>query len=32
VLTIAAVLWAEKGKLFTHPGDDPQLDPAAMHG
>ncbi|OBZ92402.1 bicyclomycin resistance protein [Pararhizobium polonicum] len=22
VLTILAVLWAEKGKLFTHPGDD----------
>jgi DHA1 family bicyclomycin/chloramphenicol resistance-like MFS transporter len=22
VVTIIAVLWAEKGKLFTHPGDD----------
>ncbi|KQY14494.1 multidrug effflux MFS transporter [Rhizobium sp. Root482] len=24
-VTIAAVLWAEKGKLFTHPGDDEAL-------
>jgi DHA1 family bicyclomycin/chloramphenicol resistance-like MFS transporter len=31
-LTILAVLWAEEGKLFSHPGDDPQLDPSAMHG
>ncbi len=31
-LTIAAVLWAENGKLFSHPGDDPVLDPGAMHG
>lgn len=31
-LTILAVLWAEHGKLFSHPGDDPQLDPGAGHG
>ena len=26
-LTIVAVLWAERGRLFSHPGDDPQLAP-----
>jgi MFS transporter, DHA1 family, multidrug resistance protein len=31
-LTIVAILWAEKGKLFSHPGDDPVLDPGAVHG
>lgn len=31
-LTLVAVLWAENGKLFSHPGDDPQLDPGAVHG
>ncbi|MET0747305.1 MAG: bicyclomycin resistance protein, partial [Rhizobium sp.] len=31
-LTILAVLWAEHGKLFSHPGDDPQLDPGAGPG
>lgn len=31
LLTIAATLWAENGKLFTHPGDGPQLDPGAAH-
>jgi DHA1 family bicyclomycin/chloramphenicol resistance-like MFS transporter len=31
-LTIVAVLWAERGKLFTHPGDDPEFDPGAVHG
>jgi len=30
-LTIAATLWAEGGKLFTHPGDDPQLEAGAGH-
>src|SRR6478609_4631656 len=30
-ISIAATLWAEGGKLFTHPGDDPQLDPGAGH-
>jgi DHA1 family bicyclomycin/chloramphenicol resistance-like MFS transporter len=30
-VTIAATLWAEGGKLFTHPGDNPQLDPGAAH-
>jgi DHA1 family bicyclomycin/chloramphenicol resistance-like MFS transporter len=30
-VTIAATLWAENGKLFTHPGDSPQLDPGAAH-
>ncbi len=30
-LTIAATLWAEKGKLFTHPGDSPQLEPGMGH-
>ena len=28
---VAATLWAEKGKLFTHPGDSPQLDAGAAH-
>lgn len=31
MVTIAATLWAENGKLFTHPGDSPQLDPGAAH-
>jgi DHA1 family bicyclomycin/chloramphenicol resistance-like MFS transporter len=31
LLTIAATLWAENGKLFSHPGDDPQLEPGAGH-
>ncbi|MGR9172461.1 multidrug effflux MFS transporter [Rhizobium sp. KDH_Rht_773_N] len=30
-ITIVMVLWAEKGKLFTHPGDSPQIDPGAVH-
>ncbi|MBB4569852.1 multidrug effflux MFS transporter [Rhizobium leucaenae] len=30
-LTIIATLWAEKGRLFTHPGDDPQLEPGMGH-
>ena len=30
-VTIAATLWAENGKLFTHPGDSPQLDSGAAH-
>lgn len=30
-ISVAATLWAEKGKLFTHPGDSPQLDPGAAH-
>ena len=30
-LTIAFTLWAENGKLFTHPGDDPQLEPGGGH-
>ncbi|WP_454849612.1 multidrug effflux MFS transporter [Rhizobium binxianense] len=30
-VTIVTILWAEKGKLFTHPGDSPQLDPGAAH-
>ncbi|MBB5577472.1 MULTISPECIES: multidrug effflux MFS transporter [Rhizobium] len=30
-LTIVATLWAEKGKLFTHPGDSPQLEPGMGH-
>jgi DHA1 family bicyclomycin/chloramphenicol resistance-like MFS transporter len=30
-ISIAATLWAEGGKLFTHPGDDPKLDPGAGH-
>ncbi len=30
-VTVVMVLWAEKGKLFTHPGDSPQLDPGAVH-
>ncbi|MGV2099347.1 multidrug effflux MFS transporter [Rhizobium sp. 21-4511-3d] len=29
--SVAATLWAEKGKLFTHPGDSPQLDAGAAH-
>lgn len=28
-LSIVAVLWAEGGRLFTHPGDDPKLEPGA---
>ena len=31
MVTIAATLWAENGKLFSHPGDSPQLDPGAAH-
>jgi DHA1 family bicyclomycin/chloramphenicol resistance-like MFS transporter len=31
LVSIIATLWAEGGKLFTHPGDDPQLDPGAGH-
>ncbi|OLP53889.1 bicyclomycin resistance protein [Rhizobium rhizosphaerae] len=30
-LTIIAVLWAEGGRLFTHPGDETALDPGAGH-
>ena len=30
-ITVVMVLWAEKGKLFTHPGDSPQIDPGAVH-
>ncbi|QWW69638.1 multidrug effflux MFS transporter [Rhizobium sp. WYJ-E13] len=30
-VTVVMVLWAEKGKLFTHPGDSPQIDPGAVH-
>ena len=30
-VTVIMVLWAEKGKLFTHPGDIPQIDPGAVH-
>jgi len=30
-VSVAATLWAEKGKLFTHPGDSPQLDAGATH-
>jgi DHA1 family bicyclomycin/chloramphenicol resistance-like MFS transporter len=30
-VSVAATLWAERGKLFTHPGDGPQLDPGAAH-
>ncbi|MBB3311948.1 DHA1 family bicyclomycin/chloramphenicol resistance-like MFS transporter [Rhizobium sp. BK196] len=30
-VTVLMVLWAEKGKLFTHPGDSPQIDPGAVH-
>ncbi len=30
-VTVVMVLWAEKGRLFTHPGDSPQLDPGAVH-
>ncbi|TCL73549.1 multidrug effflux MFS transporter [Rhizobium sp. BK251] len=30
-ITVLATLWAEKGKLFTHPGDDPQFDPGSAH-
>jgi MFS transporter, DHA1 family, multidrug resistance protein len=31
LVTVVTVLWAEKGKLFTHPGDSPQIDPGAVH-
>ncbi len=31
LVTVVMVLWAEKGKLFTHPGDSPQIDPGAVH-
>jgi DHA1 family bicyclomycin/chloramphenicol resistance-like MFS transporter len=30
-LTVLFTLWAEGGKLFTHPGDDPQLEAGAGH-
>jgi DHA1 family bicyclomycin/chloramphenicol resistance-like MFS transporter len=30
-LTIVFTLWAENGKLFTHPGDDPHLEVGAGH-
>ena len=30
-LSLLAVLWAERGRLFTHPGDEAALDPAAGH-
>ncbi|QND47306.1 multidrug effflux MFS transporter [Rhizobium lusitanum] len=30
-LSIVATLWAEKGKLFTHPGDSPKLEPGMGH-
>ncbi|MGO4436185.1 multidrug effflux MFS transporter [Rhizobium sp. RAF56] len=30
-LTIVATLWAEGGKLFTHPGDSPQIEAGAGH-
>jgi DHA1 family bicyclomycin/chloramphenicol resistance-like MFS transporter len=30
-LTIAFTLWAENGRLFTHPGDEPQLEAGAGH-
>jgi DHA1 family bicyclomycin/chloramphenicol resistance-like MFS transporter len=30
-ITIVTTLWAERGRLFTHPGDSPQLDPGAAH-
>ncbi|MDE1997111.1 MAG: MFS transporter, partial [Rhizobiaceae bacterium] len=30
-LTIVATLWAENGKLFTHPGDSPKLEPGMGH-
>ncbi|EJJ25108.1 multidrug effflux MFS transporter [Rhizobium sp. CF142] len=30
-ITVVMVLWAENGKLFTHPGDSPQIDPGAVH-
>lgn len=30
-VTVVMVLWAEKGKLFTHPGDSPQIEPGAVH-
>ncbi|MBD8554707.1 multidrug effflux MFS transporter [Rhizobium sp. CFBP 8762] len=29
--TILAVLWAERGKLFTHPGETTSINPADMH-
>lgn len=29
--TILSVLWAERGKLFTHPGETPSINPADMH-
>ncbi|WP_337266795.1 multidrug effflux MFS transporter [Oryzifoliimicrobium ureilyticus] len=31
LVTIIFVLWAERGRLFTHPADDPQLDPGSAH-
>ncbi|ENN89181.1 putative transport protein [Rhizobium freirei PRF 81] len=31
VLSILATLWAERGKLFTHPGDTPALEPGMGH-
>lgn len=30
-LTIVSTLWAEHGKLFTHPGDSPKLEPGMGH-
>ncbi|MDK4703592.1 multidrug effflux MFS transporter [Rhizobium sp. CNPSo 4062] len=30
-LSIVATLWAERGKLFTHPGDTPALEPGMGH-
>jgi DHA1 family bicyclomycin/chloramphenicol resistance-like MFS transporter len=30
-LAIVSTLWAERGKLFTHPGDVPQLEPGMGH-
>jgi DHA1 family bicyclomycin/chloramphenicol resistance-like MFS transporter len=30
-LSILATLWAENGKLFTHPGDNPKLEPGMGH-
>ncbi|OLP59913.1 bicyclomycin resistance protein [Xaviernesmea oryzae] len=30
-VSLVAVLWAERGQLFTHPGDETALDPAAGH-
>ncbi|MGG6895757.1 MULTISPECIES: multidrug effflux MFS transporter [Rhizobium] len=31
ILSILATLWAERGKLFTHPGDTPALEPGMGH-